>query len=59
MQWLMRSVLALTAIMVVINGGYWEWHGHVLPGALLVVTGIVGLLFAAGVAGVSRDDAEV
>ncbi|MDA8195471.1 MAG: hypothetical protein M0Z53_15985 [Thermaerobacter sp.] len=56
MQWMTRSLLAIAALLVTVNGGYWEWHHRLLAGALMVVTGIVGLLIAAGATAAHGDD---
>lgn len=48
MQWVMRAILAVMSLAIVANGGYWEWHHRIVAGAVLVVAGLTGVLFAAG-----------
>lgn len=42
--WLGRVLGALLAVVVVIQGGYWETHRHIAVGMLMALLGIVSLI---------------
>lgn len=48
MAWLLRLMAAVLAVLVVINGGYWETHRHVTVGVLMALLGIASLIIATG-----------
>ena len=45
---IVRLVGILLALVVVINGGYWEFLGHVWAGVSLALLGIVSLMVMTG-----------
>ena len=48
MDWIARGLGILLAIVVVVNGGYWESHHHVWAGVFMALLGIVSLVIISG-----------
>ncbi len=48
MAWLVRAVSLVLAVLVMINGGYWELHRHLWAGMVMVILGIAGIMLLTG-----------
>lgn len=45
---LMRGLVLIMAVVLIVNGGYWETHHHLWSGALMALFGIVSIVLVSG-----------
>lgn len=59
MAWLARGLAMLLAVVVAINGGYWESHHHVWAGVFMALLGIVSLVIISGASAAHVEHEEI